>query len=187
MIKSIIKLHECFQALFWPYSFAVIFPTLCFIHVIVCGSAWLNHHYGIYKWFIFNYTVSVFTIGPVATAPLNFLSAWVKVSRDGDPLWPDIQVFFNGATIAFDKGTLHPGLWGFDKTVSFMPLLFAPIQYLLCICICISLYTEKHSLLWCLNVRFSLYLCNIFNFLILKYTIFFKYTIPVKINLGYYI
>ncbi|XP_045594087.2 glucose dehydrogenase [FAD, quinone] [Procambarus clarkii] len=55
-------------------------------------------------------------LGPVATAPLNFLSAWVKVSRDGDPLWPDIQVFFNGATIAFDKGTLHPGLWGFDKT-----------------------------------------------------------------------
>ncbi|XP_069956976.1 glucose dehydrogenase [FAD, quinone] isoform X2 [Cherax quadricarinatus] len=53
--------------------------------------------------------------GPVGAAPLNFLNAWVKVSQEGDPLWPDMQLFFNGATIAYDKGTINSGFWGFDK------------------------------------------------------------------------
>nr|XP_045594088.1 glucose dehydrogenase [FAD, quinone]-like [Procambarus clarkii] len=53
--------------------------------------------------------------GPMAAAPLNFQNAWVKVNQDGDPLWPDIQLFFNGATIAYDKGTFNPSFWGFDK------------------------------------------------------------------------
>ncbi|XP_071547881.1 glucose dehydrogenase [FAD, quinone]-like isoform X2 [Panulirus ornatus] len=53
--------------------------------------------------------------GPLATAPLNFLNAWVKVLPEGDPNWPDIQMFLNSATLAYDKGTLNPGLWGVDK------------------------------------------------------------------------
>nr|XP_045594084.1 glucose dehydrogenase [FAD, quinone]-like isoform X2 [Procambarus clarkii] len=52
--------------------------------------------------------------GPVAAPPLNFQNAWVKVSPEGDPLWPDVQLLFIGATIAYDKGTLNPALWGFD-------------------------------------------------------------------------
>ncbi|XP_050719520.1 glucose dehydrogenase [FAD, quinone]-like [Eriocheir sinensis] len=52
--------------------------------------------------------------GPLSTAPLNFLNAWVKVRPEGDPLWPDIQLFLNSATFAYDKGTLNPALWGLD-------------------------------------------------------------------------
>ncbi|MPC16806.1 L-sorbose 1-dehydrogenase [Portunus trituberculatus] len=52
--------------------------------------------------------------GPLGTAPLNFLNAWVKVMPEGDRMWPDIQVFFNSATFAYDKGTLNPALWGLD-------------------------------------------------------------------------
>ena len=32
-------------------------------------------------------------------------------------MWPDIQVFFNSATFAYDKGTLNPALWGLDMQV----------------------------------------------------------------------
>ncbi|KAK4306983.1 hypothetical protein Pmani_021236 [Petrolisthes manimaculis] len=53
--------------------------------------------------------------GPLATPPFNFLNAWVKVSPEDDPLWPDIQLFFNSATIAYDVGLLSPALWGLDK------------------------------------------------------------------------
>ncbi|KAG0727895.1 Glucose dehydrogenase [FAD, quinone] [Chionoecetes opilio] len=52
--------------------------------------------------------------GPIGTGPLNSVNAWVKVRPEGDPMWPDIQVFFNSATIAYDKGTLNPALWGLD-------------------------------------------------------------------------
>ncbi|XP_069956982.1 glucose dehydrogenase [FAD, quinone] isoform X2 [Cherax quadricarinatus] len=55
--------------------------------------------------------------GPLSTAPLNFLNSWIKVSEEGDPLWPDIQLFFNDATAAFDKGAFNPALFGLDKQI----------------------------------------------------------------------
>ncbi|KAK8385719.1 hypothetical protein O3P69_016475 [Scylla paramamosain] len=65
--------------------------------------------------------------GLLGTAPLNFLNAWVKVRPEGDPMWPDIQVFFNSATFAYDKGTLNPALWGLDMRVTFLTH-FSPLR-----------------------------------------------------------
>ncbi|XP_069936994.1 glucose dehydrogenase [FAD, quinone]-like [Cherax quadricarinatus] len=41
--------------------------------------------------------------------------AWVKVSNEGDPLWPDIQLLFTPVSHAFDFGIFTPGIHGADQ------------------------------------------------------------------------
>ncbi|XP_069956971.1 glucose dehydrogenase [FAD, quinone] isoform X1 [Cherax quadricarinatus] len=53
--------------------------------------------------------------GPIGTVPLSFINAWIKVSEEGDPLWPDIQLFFNGITLASDLGVVNSALYGLEK------------------------------------------------------------------------
>lgn len=57
--------------------------------------------------------------GPLTETPLELLNAWVKVSRGGDPLWTDTQIFFNGFTAGTDFGLFYPSLWGMDRTVCY--------------------------------------------------------------------
>lgn len=45
-------------------------------------------------------------------------NAWVKVSPGGDPLWPDIQLLFVGASIAQDFGIFTPAAYNLDAYVS---------------------------------------------------------------------
>ncbi|XP_063606716.1 glucose dehydrogenase [FAD, quinone]-like [Penaeus indicus] len=54
--------------------------------------------------------------GPLTQIPLELFNAWVKVSRGGDPLWTDTQIFFNGFTAGTDFGLFYPSLWGMDRT-----------------------------------------------------------------------
>ncbi|XP_047487356.1 glucose dehydrogenase [FAD, quinone]-like [Penaeus chinensis] len=54
--------------------------------------------------------------GPLTETPLELLNAWVKVSRGGDPLWTDTQIFFNGFTAGTDFGLFYPSLWGMDRS-----------------------------------------------------------------------
>ncbi|XP_063606725.1 glucose dehydrogenase [FAD, quinone]-like [Penaeus indicus] len=56
--------------------------------------------------------------GPLTRIPLEVFNAWVKVSRGGDPLWTDTQIFFNGFTAGTDFGLFYPSLWGMDRTFS---------------------------------------------------------------------
>ncbi|XP_042857444.1 oxygen-dependent choline dehydrogenase-like [Penaeus japonicus] len=54
--------------------------------------------------------------GPLTRVSAELLNAWVKVSREGDPLWTDTQIFFNGFSTGSDFGLFYPSLWGFDRT-----------------------------------------------------------------------
>lgn len=53
--------------------------------------------------------------GPLAHSPGENPSSWVKVGRDDDPLWPDLQVFMNSITPVSDFGLFYPTLWNFER------------------------------------------------------------------------
>lgn len=56
--------------------------------------------------------------GALARLPAGVHNAWVKASQKGDPLWPDIQLLFVGATIAQDYGIFSPAAYNLDAYVS---------------------------------------------------------------------
>ena len=60
----------------------------------------------------------VWPTGGLARPPADVHNAWVKASPKGDPLWPDIQLLFVGATIAQDFGVFSPAVYNLDAYVS---------------------------------------------------------------------
>lgn len=57
--------------------------------------------------------------GALARPAANLHNAWVKASPRGDPLWPDIQLFFVSTTLATDV-VLASSFYNLDAYVSSM-------------------------------------------------------------------
>ncbi|XP_042210016.1 glucose dehydrogenase [FAD, quinone]-like [Homarus americanus] len=52
--------------------------------------------------------------GPLTTVNAEFINAWIRV-LEGDPYWPDIQIFFSSIAATEDKGSFYPSVWGHDR------------------------------------------------------------------------
>ncbi|XP_071522935.1 glucose dehydrogenase [FAD, quinone]-like isoform X2 [Panulirus ornatus] len=53
--------------------------------------------------------------GPWASPLGDYASAWVKVTKAGDPLYPDIQLYLSPAVFSMDMGFFIPYIYNFDK------------------------------------------------------------------------
>ncbi|XP_068230866.1 glucose dehydrogenase [FAD, quinone]-like [Palaemon carinicauda] len=53
--------------------------------------------------------------GPLSQIPAEVPSSWVNVGGGADPLWPDIQMFFNALLPTSDFGILYPSLYNLER------------------------------------------------------------------------
>lgn len=65
-----------------------------------------------------SYVYSSQSLGPMGTVNAEYIHAWLKLSGEGDPHWPDTQVFFTSTSSALDFGLVYPSIWRNDRLVS---------------------------------------------------------------------
>ncbi|XP_064100286.1 glucose dehydrogenase [FAD, quinone]-like [Macrobrachium nipponense] len=53
--------------------------------------------------------------GPLSEIPAEVPSSWVNVGGGVDPLWPDIQIFFNALLATSDYGIVYPSLYNLER------------------------------------------------------------------------
>lgn len=53
------------------------------------------------------------------TAPIGeYASAWVKVGKEGDPYYPNLQLYLSPAAFSMDLGLFLPYIYNYDQQVS---------------------------------------------------------------------